>query len=373
MTSTQKIFQAILIMNKLVVCGEFIWPWYQEAAASALERNGNNVFRFGWFEYLYKWSPDKSEPIFKSFFHRLAFKFQKGPFINKINKDFIDYIDKVKPDTIILYHAILIRPSTIKHIKKNYKTLIVQYTPDNPFSKKANKLYWKNYINSIHIADYTTPHRKKNIVDIKKYGGKILNDFILMPYFIPEKEYPISQDKIPKKYICDVVFAGHFENDNRVECIESLLKSGYKVNLFGGGWNEAAGFLSKMSPIHDLLPTEPVVGKDYLYALNGAKICLCFYSKLNEDSYTTRVFQIPATKSAMFSEDSEDIKKILKEDHEVVIFRNQDELNSKVRHYLNNPRLLDEISLNAYKRMFTDEHDISSRMNKWMVSIDDYR
>lgn len=360
-------------MNRIVVCGEFIWPWYQEATALALKENGNEVFRFGWFQYLYRWKKGKSEPIFKSFLHKLAFKIQKGPIINKINKDFIAYIDKIKPDTIILYHAILIYPSTLKFIKENYSSTLVQYTPDNPFSKNANKNYWKNFIYSIPLVDYTTPHRKKNIPDILKYGGRLLSDFILMPYFIPEKEYPVSRKEIPEKYICDVVFAGHFENDGRIACIEALIDEGYKVNLFGGGWNNASKILSKASPIHKLLPTEPVVGMDYLYALNGASICLCFFSKLNEDGYTTRVFQIPATKSAMFSEYSKDVIEIFEKDKEIVIFSDKEDLKKKVHYHLKNPNLLNEIAENSYKRVYSDEHDIASRMKNWMRSIDDYR
>ena len=36
--------------KKILIVGDYMWDWYQEACAKALELLGCNVNRFGWFE-----------------------------------------------------------------------------------------------------------------------------------------------------------------------------------------------------------------------------------------------------------------------------------------------------------------------------------
>lgn len=370
MMSTPKIS---LIMSKMVLCGEFIWPWYQEAMSKAFEKLDIQVHRFSWLDDLYNWPDDNVEPVFKSVFHKFQFKFQIGPSIDKINKKLISFTLEQKPDILLLYHAILISPKTIREIKSRLpNTKIVQYTPDNPFGKNANKTYWNNFLKNIECCDYTTPHREKNKLDIQNHGGVINNNFILYPYFIPEEEYPMDISKIPSNFHGEVVFAGHYENDHRIEYLEALLNEGINLKLFGGGWDKALKELPKNSKLLKLLPTQPAVGEDYLYALNGSELCLCFFSSLNEDTYTTRVFQIPATKSVLVSEYSDEIAKIYVEDKEAIFFRDKEEFIKKIRELLSNKNMQREIAFNGFNKVYKDGHDIYTRAKKWLEAMNDY-
>ena len=359
--------------KKIALCGEFVWPWYQEAMANALNENGHTVSKFGWSNRIFDWDKGEVEPKYKSFWHRIQVAFRAGPLINTINKDFCLFVKEVNPDIVILYHATLITPSAIRSLKYLFPgCTFVQYTPDNPFGRSASKRYWRHFLGNIKEVDYTTPHRSSNFADIKRYGGRLLSDFVLYPYFIPSDEYKIQENKIEAKFKCDVVFAGHFEDDGRIKCLESLLSAGYSVNLFGGGWDRANSCISADSPLHKILPTQPVTGEDYLKALCGASICLCFFSTLNEDSYTTRVFQIPATQSFMLSQDSDDIRRIFEVGKEIDVFTGSHELVERVRFYLNNDVLRNELAAAAYERVVRDRHDINSRAEDWIEAISEY-
>ena len=107
---------------------------------------------------------------------------------------------------------------------------------------------------------------------------------------------------------------------------------------------------------------------NYCKALSGAKIGLCFLSKLNNDSYTRRCFEIPATKTLLLSEFSDDLTTIFKEGVDADFFRNRDELVSKVKFYIENEKVRNKIALNGYKRIILDKHDVLSRV-KYVLCV----
>lgn len=88
-----------------------------------------------------------------------------------------------------------------------------------------------------------------------------------------------------QRYETDVVFVGHCEPDGREDSIRTLVLAGMRVKLWGGHyWSRA-----RLEVISDhLAPIVPAERDLYRKALSGAKIFLCFLSKLNRDTYTRR-------------------------------------------------------------------------------------
>jgi spore maturation protein CgeB len=89
---------------------------------------------------------------------------------------------------------------------------------------------------------------------------------------------------VPEKYKCDIVFAGHYEDDGRISLLDELCRSVYSLNLFGGGWDRAYKQLNPNGPLRKNFPVHPVTGDDYRRAICGAKIALCVLSTLNKDT-----------------------------------------------------------------------------------------
>jgi hypothetical protein len=77
----------------------------------------------------------------------------------------------------------------------------------------------------------------------------------LLPYFIPSDNYPVEKVDILERFKCNIVFAGHYENDKRVSCIEALMTAGFSVKLYGGGWDRAYSELCSDSSAIVLFPT----------------------------------------------------------------------------------------------------------------------
>lgn len=329
--------------KKIIIVGEYMWPWYQTALKNAFEELGHITHSFKWFDFF--WIRNNNNQLkSKSLYHKIQYRLLIGPTILRINYLLFKKIKKVKPDIIFLYSSTIILNYTLKRIKSLYpKIKICQYTNDSPSSSNRTFGLWRRFKANIRYCDYHFIFRENDREYFKLNGAKSIN--LLMPYYIPDKDYFIPQKEIPEKFHCDIVFAGHYEDDGRVEILEELINKGYNLNLFGGGWNKAL-IKRKRSPLRSLMPIYPVTGLDYNYAICGSKVALCFLSKINNDSYTRRNFEVPAMRKVLLSEYSDDLNKIFIENKEMVFFKNKSELFEKIDVLLKQKLQREEIELN---------------------------
>ena len=164
-----------------------------------------------------------------------------------------------------------------------------------------------------------------------------------------------------RRYDSDVVFAGHYEPDGRLELLCDLVRAGVRVRLFGPDWNKP---IQSHPELRCLMPVKSLRGDDYTKALCAAKIALCFLSKLNRDTYTRRCFEIPACGVLLLSEHSEDIESLFTEGTEADFFRDRTELLAKVRFYLSHPDVRRQVAQAGRVRVEADNHDVVSRMRQ---------
>ena len=343
-------------MPRILLVGDYVWPWYQEICADSLERLGCEVIRFGWFDDFRYWREGFTEPFYHSLWHRIQDRLHVGPVVWSVQRRLTKYAVSTMPDIIWFYNVQLIAPSVVKKLRKSLPdTIFIQYANDNPFSASAKPKIWWNFIKSIPLFD---------VEDYKSHGAKSVH--LLRSYFIPEVDHPEDQSRIPGRFKCDVVFAGHYEDDGRVELLEAICDAGYKLNIFGGGWDAALSKLHISSPLRNLYPITPVTNEYYRYAVTGAKVALCFLSTLNRDTYTRRSFQIPAMKVCMLSQFSDDLSSLYMSDKEVVFFRNKEELISSLKKLLCDDEWRQSVANAGYEKVIAAGHDIDSRMKLFL-------
>lgn len=349
---------------RIIIVGEYMWPWYQEAFEKALEKIGHECESVSWFDKFWV-KQNNNEIKSKGLFHKIQYRFLEGPIINKINNQLINKVNDFKPDIIFFYNCQVISNGTLKKIKKNKSIKLCQFTNDDPFSLRKTRGIWRKFISNIKHMHYHYIFRESNRDDFLANGAS--NVKLLMPYFIPEKDYPEKINKIPEHYKSDIVFAGHYENDGRLEMLEHIIKCGFNLKLYGSGWNNA--IKKSNSPLKNLMPINPVVGDEYRFAINGAKLCLCFLSKINNDKYTRRSFEIPAMKKILLSEYTDEMNSIFEQDIEAIYFNNKEELLSKIKVLINDKKLRTRIEKNAYRKSYEGGHDITSRAKEFLNFI----
>ena len=347
--------------KRFLVVGEGIWPWYMTAASDALRQLGYDVHEFHWADAFKEFSPHEVEPHHRSQRHRVEERLGYGPIVNRLNRDLVSKTKSLLPDYVLFYNVRLVHARTVKTLRTLVpRAIFGQYANDNPFSDRASFGYWQHFKRSVPLFDLHFAYRLENREDYSRRGAR--NIHLVRSYYLPDIDRPIPSHEIPDSERSDVLFAGHFEPDGRLEALASLADTGVKLRLHGGGWTPVLENLPSGHPLRSQLPASPVVGHDYRMAISGTSIALCFLSTMNKDTYTRRNFEIPAIGTAVLSEYSDDLAGLFREGEEIELFRSTEELLTKAQRLLADPELCSRIASAGHQRVVSDGHDVVSRM-----------
>jgi len=344
-------------MKVLIAGAGFAWI-YEDALLGAFRKLSIETDVFRWWRY-FRFSPYKADfDTLGLKFQQLYFKFQKkfiiGPAVFKINRDLINYVKTTKPDLIFIYRGTYIFPATIRKLRQN-GSMVFGLNNDDPFSVTTPKYVHRHYIKSLPEYDWIFAYRPKNLADYRRLGFN--NTSLLRSYYIKEENFPIYELST-KKYCHDVVFIGHFEDDGRDEYIKYLVENDtIDFHLYGTLWDRSKYVEEIMSRFGEVKP----LYDDYNLALNSAKIALVFLSKLNNDTYTRRCFEITAAGTFMLSQYTHDLDSMFKEGIEAEYFRDKEEMMDKIRFYLKHDAKREKIAHAGHKRLMKDGHEVTDR------------
>lgn len=354
---------------KILIAGDWHSELHEEAIYNAFIRLGHRPVKFAWHNY-FKSSDICGKVV--SFFQKIQNKYMVGPLVNKMNCDLIVVAERENPDLVFIYRGSHILPKTLLIIRRVARNaIIVGYNNDDPFSPHYPRWMWRHFIAGVPEYDLVLAYRLQNLDEYMAIGARRVE--LLRSWFITERNYPAELTDAEKlNYECDVVFVGHYEDDGRLECLENIARHGWKLRIFGPGyeWNH---IIQSSEVLNDHNPVDLVWGKDYNLALCGAKVALCFFSKLNRDTYTRRCFEIPASGSVLMSEHSDDLASMFESDQEAVYFHNSKELCEKLELLFCNEEQIKKIAAEGKERVLNDGHDVISRMKTVISWVDDIR
>jgi spore maturation protein CgeB len=337
---------------KILLVGNWTWPQYEKSFSEGLSQLGLEIIAYPLGE--------KFKGVLGRIEHTLPFP---GPSLLDLNKQLISQTHIFKPDIVFFWRPTHILPTTIDKINKS-GIYTVSYNNDDPFgpSNQSNLPWhhnwlWYWYKKCLPNFNFNYFYRAINCKEALNFGAKHAD--ILMPYFHPDNDRPITLDDDDwKRFGTEIVFVGHYEDDGRDKKIEALIKSGFSVKIWGDiEWNKKIRFIGRST----LNAVTPVRGVEYAKALCGADICLCFLSKINRDVYTRRCFEIPACGRLLLAERTYELQTLFKEDEEACFFSSEEELTNKVCWLLENPTIRNKIAESGQKRVWKDGHDIYSR------------
>lgn len=340
---------------KILVIGDGHSAIHEVAVVEAFKKLGHMVEPFYWQSYF------KSSNALGRLWKKAQNKFLLGPTINRLNRHLVKKAAEFDPKLIFIYRGTHVTPSTLRELKCALPNCnVFGYNNDDPFAEGHPSWLWRHFMQCVPVYDLVFAYRHQNLDEFIKLGAKRVE--LLRSWFIPELNYPVSlSDKDKLTFDCDVVFIGHYEDDGRLEYLESIVEAGYKLRLFGPPyeWNN---LLLRSEKLRHLFPVRLVWNSDYSKAISGARIALCFFSKLNRDTYTRRCFEIPATGTLLLSEYSDDIATLYTEGKEVDFFKSKQEMICKIKLYLDDDCLRRQVAADGRQRVIGDGHDIVSRM-----------
>lgn len=343
-----------------MIVGTWAWPQYEEAFARGLRDSGVEV------------SALTTSNFFKGFLGRIQQTIPfPGPVLLRLNRAVVAAAKDQQPDLVLFWRPTHILPKTIRQLA-SMGVQTVSNNNDDPFGPKVHgnvpwhhHFLWYWYIKCLPLFNYNFFYREINRTEAKAVGARHAE--VLLPYFMPWQDHPVQLTNAEQqRYETDVVFVGHHESDGREGSIRALVSAGIRVKLWGGHyWSRAV-----LGDLYDrLAPIVPAEGDAYGKALCGAKVCLCFLSKLNRDTYTRRCFEIPACGKAMLAERTDDLMQFYKEDEEACFFSSPEELVRKAQWLINNPDIRESIAQAGLRRAWTDGHDVTSRARSFLQII----
>lgn len=333
---------------KFLQVGDFRFDFYDQALYSEFYKNKS--FELDKIEICTYFSGYKYKSLKEKINYSIQNRYKIGSVIKRINSDLINRVRENKYEIVFLWRAIHIYPSTIKELKKH--AVVIGYNNDQTFS--SHHPWWLFYQlkRSIPYYDHYFVYRESDIESIENVG---VPASVFMPTFDKERIYPINGVDKPN----DVGFIGHYEDDGRDELILKLIQAGFKVRLDGQRWEESKyyselkAYFGEIKPVYD----------DYNKALNSSKICLSFLSKLNNDKYTRRTIEIPATKTVMLAEYTLEQASMFKPDIEAVYFKAHQEAIDKLVVLLGDKELRESIALAGYNKVINSSYQMSDRVN----------
>lgn len=335
----------------MILAGAWTGAQYEKACARAFTELGVKVIPFIFNRYFYGFM-GKAEAYTMLYLSR-----QK-----RLNADLYQLCVAEKPDILFTWKGIYLDKKTLNKIR-SLGVLLVSYNNDDPFSNQYaissnlnQRNIWKRFIRSLPSYDINFAYRAKNIEEYKNAGAR--NVYLFPSYYVPELTFPLHKTR---GEAFEGVYIGHYENDERLDCITALIRAGIRVKVFGSGWQYCK------DPVRNILgDIYPVTNEDYNITLNKATFALCFFSKLNRDTYTRRVFEIPSTQTVLVSRRTADMQSLYIEDQEAIYFDDSDELVAKMTFLCANKSRMNAVAQNGYLRAKTSGYDVKSRIEEVM-------
>lgn len=347
---------------QVLLAGRWQFDMYEPAFAAALERQGATVRRLAWHQHV------------RRALGRVQEKWNlMGPALASINRDIVRAAIDSKPDVLFVWRGSVVDSKTIEQVGAETGALLVSYNNDDPFGAEQQRASWQyrrtwmRYLEAVPAYDIHFVYRPVNVAEIQRAGARDVH--VLKPYFVPDLHHPMCLTAEERQaFAATAVFAGHYENDGRADCIRTLVNAGILVRIFGGPeWTRRLPDLAGRIP-----PISVASGLDYARALNGARFALCFLSKFNRDTYTRRCFEIPACGALLVSERTSDLQAMFREDEEAVFFSSPAELLDKIRGLLANPERAARIARAGTARVHRDGHTVDDRAREWLETVDSH-
>ena len=345
--------------SRWLVAGEWQFEHYERACADALSRCGIDVTPFSWAD------------AFRSPAGRLErWATLIGSASRGMQSSLLKAAQNADATVVLVWRGTHVDASTVLALRDGGRRTVIAYNNDDPFSPAyangswAQRRLWRTFVAAVPAYDVHYCYRPHNVAELRAAGARDVR--LLMPWYVPGLDRPVVLTTAElAQWECDVVFIGHYENDGRQAALLALAEAGVNLRLYGTGWG--ASELGALAPYVGTVV--PVRGDAYRKALSGARLALCFLSRLNRDQYTRRNFEIPACGTAMVSERTPELSAIFRDGVEAAFFSSTDELVAVVQALLRDPARRAAMAHAGRARLEADGHSVDGRMRDVLAAL----
>jgi glycosyltransferase involved in cell wall biosynthesis len=287
----------------------------------------------------------------------LAHRWNRGMPVSNLNRDLCDFVSKGigKFDYVWVDKGKWIYPETLNVLKSSTHGKLIHYTPDAQIVINKSRFFKQSL--DVYDVLFTTKPFELNLY--REMGAKnihLVNQSydrrILKPINLSSKQIQV--------YGSDVGFIGHCQKHYAAK-LKTITTISGNVKVWGPGWKKYKRYNNWVNSIFN---GDGVWEGDYAIAINAADIGLCLLSKSIPETTTTRTFEIPACRTFMLAERTDEHLSFFEEGKEAEFFSTDEELKEKIKFYLKNEDTRHKIAKAGYQRCIRSGYDNHSEMQK---------
>lgn len=285
-----------------------------------------------------------------------------GNVLETMRQDLVALVDRERPSWVHFRLPLQFDGKTLNKLKA-FGCLLTSYYNDDPFSEKRVLGLHSLFIKSIPKFDVHFVFRKKNIPEFYRYGAsRVIH---CAPFYVPS--YHELRSDHGSCHEVDAAFVGHWENDGRLQYIEAVVAAGYSVKVRGPLWDRA----TMHTPLKKLEPFTPIFGEDYSRLYCYARAGLCFFSKLNNDTWTRRPLEIIASGGLLVCERTSEAESHFKDGEEAYFFSSSTEFLSVIKFITNNPTDAECARDRGRRRLLAGRYALDDRIGMMSEVVND--
>ena len=259
--------------------------------------------------------------------------------VTKINKDFIKFVDEIKPDLLFFSHGFTILYPTIVKLKKKHKCIAANWLCDYPRDFEIAHEY-------APLFDYFFVSSTDALKRLRLAGHK--NIYYILFACDPNYQKPLVLSTADKqKYSSDICFVGSMY-PGRVRMFEKI--SDFDISIWGPRWED----ITKGSALKALVRGSSLDTEEWVKAFSGAKIVLnniSSFAPYVDNMMNTRIFEILACNAFQLVDTRDDILMHFTSGSELVCYSSIEELRKLLNYYLYHKDEAREIAANGYKKV----------------------
>lgn len=255
------------------------------------------------------------------------------PSVVEMNAILMKKAAECAPDLVWIDKGTWVYPTTLRRLKR-YSKFIVHHHTDDIHGKGS--YFWLHRI-GMGLYDLHMTTNRWNVLEMRQKGFS--NIFRVGMGYDQDHHLPPSGRNFPCLH--EIVFVGHWEPHSERYVI-ALREAGMEVKVWGHNWRKAAD--------PSLRHLVPLSSDEYIHTIAGSRIALCFLSHRNRNESTGRSFEIPSIGAFLLAERTDEHEYLYGDGIGAALFRNEQKLVEKAKHYLGNESERREVAAVGHSR-----------------------
>jgi spore maturation protein CgeB len=266
---------------------------------------------------------------------------RRPPRLQSFSESVVERVEAWRPHVLLATGTAPLTATALKRIRE-LGTVTGNYLTDDPWNP-AFRGKW--LFESIAQYDHVFSPRRANIEDLEQLGCRSVS---YLPFaYDGDLFFPVPPEK--KRY--DIIFAAAADAD-RVPYIDALLQRGFQVGLFGVYWNRFPNTRGRAGEW--LSPARLRV------SVAASRTALCLVRRANRDGHVMRTYELPAMRTCILAEDTEEQREILGDT--AVYFDSIAQMIERLDALLSDPERCDQLAEAALQRITSAPNTYRDRL-----------